>query len=398
MNKKVIIIISAVLAALLVFGSVFAIVLGVRNKNAVVSCENITMDEGVTAFFLSYYKSQFLSSLRRGGVDAYDTDSFWEREFYSGKTYGEYYLESAEKYLREISSAAYLFDEVTSLTGEDKRKIENTLYEVLDYKADGSRAKFDEQTAEFGFDYSDFEKAAKILYKAQSLRTVLFGAEGEKLEANYTAYSSYIEEYYALYSHVKLLFIRTEDRFLLDADGNRVPDASGNDTLVELSETQKAERQNTIATVRAAISAAASGADGAMTPTMFDNLLSLHGEGDADMNASGYYFFEVAEYTESFAEAFPDIVARSYSMPVGSYAEGAVDFGVCFIYKCENTSMAYTDTAVDGCFSDFFSDAADYIFARSIEEAKTKCEIKSDRFAELSPLTIPANSSLVPKF
>ena len=398
MNKIVIIIISAVLAALLVFGSVFAIVLGVRNKNAVVSCDSITMDDGVTAFFLSYYKSQFLSSLRRGGVDAYDTDSFWEREYYAGKTYGEYYLESAEKYLREIASAAYLFDELTSLTKADKNKIENTLYEVLDYKADGSRAKFDEQTAEFGFDYSDFEKAAKILYKAQSLRSVAFGADGEKLESNYTAYSNYIEEYYALYSHVKLLFIRTEDRFLLDADGNRVPDASGNDTLVELSEAQKAERQKTIADIRAAISAASSGADGAMTPTMFDNLLSQVGEGDKDMDTPGYYFFEVAEYTESFAEAFPEIVAKSYSMPIGGYAEVATDFGVCFIYKYERGTAAYTDTSVDGCFSDFFSDVADYIFARSIEETKAKCEIKADKLATISPLTIPANSSLVPKF
>lgn len=398
-KKRIIIIgVSAVLAAIIIFAAVFGIILGVQSRRAVISCDGVTMDEGTTAFFMSYYKSRFLSSLTGSGVNAYDTEDFWNREYYSGITYGEHYEKSARKYIGEICAAAALFDELTKLSKADKERIDTVISEVLDYKADGSRAKFDEQTAEFGFDYSDFEKGAKLLYKAQAVRAYAFGKDGERLESLSAEYRTYIEEYYALYSRVKLLFIRTEDRFLLDADGKRVPDADGNDTLVDLSDEQRAQRQQTIAKIRGAIAAAESGADGAMNPIMFDTLLSECGEGDADMNESGYYFFDQSDYTAAFSEEFADIVKKSYMMKVGEYAELPTEFGVCFIYKCENKAGAYKNTAPDGCFSDFYSDAADYIFAKSVEEIRAHSRINEERFAALDILKIPANSSFVPKF
>ena len=398
-RKKIIIIcVSAFLAAVIILGTVLGIMIGVRNKRAVISCDGVSMDEGTSAFFLSYYKTRFLSSLRASGIEAYDTEDFWNSEFGTDTTYGEYYKTSAKKYLTEVCAAAALYDSLISLSRTDKENIKSVVDEVLDYKADGSREKFDELVAEYGFDCDDFENATKLLYKAQSVRGAAFGVNGERVEANYADYTNYISDYYGLYSRVKLLFIRTGDRFLLDADGKRVQDSSGNDTLVELSDSEKAERQSTIARIRTAIEAAKNGADGAMTSVMFDNFLSQHGEGDEDMNASGYYFFNEAEYTAEFAEEFPDIVEKAYTMRVGEYAEVSTDFGVCFIYKCERAGSAYADTSVGGCFSDFYSDVADYIFAAMVEELRLSAVMNEERFASLDALKIPANSSYVPKF
>ena len=397
-GRIILIAVSALLAFFILAGVVLGIAVGVRNRRAVVAYDGVRMDEGVTAFFLSYYKSIFLSSLRTSGIDAYDTEDFWDDIFYSDTTYGQYYEQNAKKYISEICAAASLFDELSSLSRTDKENIDKVVAEVIEYKADGSRDRFNELAAEYGFDYSDFKEAARLLYKAQSARVGAFGKNGERLESLSDEYYDYIEEYYSLYSRVKLLFIRTETKFLLDADGNRVIGKDGNDSLVSLSDDEKAERQSILATIRAAISAAKAGADGAMNPIMFDNLLTKHGEGDADMNSSGYYFFSEADYTADFAEAFPEIVETACSMKVGEYAEVATDFGFCFIYKCDPALAAYTNTAVDGCFSDFYSDAADYIFAKSVESMRVDVLINDEGFAALNPLKIPANSSLVPKF
>ena len=135
-----------------------------------------------------------------------------------------------------------------------------------------------------------------------------------------------------------------------------------------------------------------------MSPTLFDNYLEKHGNGDVTMNASGYYFYTQAEYTEEFYTAFPQIVETSMSMDMESYAELAVDFGVCFIYKYENDARAYASSSASGCFSDFYSDAADFLFAKSVEEIVSKVVFNDSKYSEIELGKIAANSIFVPRF
>ena len=390
-KKLLIIIISAFLAIAVIAGSVAAIV---RNKNAVVHYEGVTMNDGVANFFVSYYKSTFLTALKNSGTDAYDTEEFWNSEYYSGTTYGAYFSVYAERYLTEIVASNYLFDKYSSLTSADKDKIDATVKEVLTYKANGSKDSFNEIAKDYGFDFSDFKTATKMLYKAQNMRKVVFGTEGEKM----VQFEDECEDYLENYSHVKLLFIRTQTKFMLDADGNRVQGDDGNDTLIPLNEEEKAERAQLINKIRDAIKGKENNADVQMTEEMFNSYLEKNGEGDKDMNASGYYFFSEAEYTEQFGTRFPDIVATATSMDMYGYAEVATDFGVCFIYKYANTAGAYKNPSPDGCFSDFYSNAAEFLFARSIEETITDVEVNKDKIAEIDFAKIKSNSVYVPRF
>lgn len=393
-NKILITFVCIFVSVAVILGSLFAIVIGVKNANAVVSYEGITMDEGVASFFVSYYKSRFLSALNSSGTSAYDTEEFWNTEYHNDVTYGQYFQHYAKEYIAEIVAANYLFNKYSSLSSSDREAINTTIEEVLTYKAEGSKDYFNEQTAAYGFDFSDFKDATKMMYKSQKVRSVVFGENGEKL----TAFPEECEQYFSNYSHVKLLFIRTEDKFLLDADGNRVPDEDGNDSLVPLTDAEKAEKQTVIAGIRDAIAAFNNGGDLQMSPALFDNYLEKHGNGDADMNDSGYYFYSEAEYTEEFYTEFPSIVDTAMSMQRDSYAEVSVDFGVCFIYKYENTSSAYKNSTANACLSDFYSDAADFLFAKSIESAASDVKFNEDKYSALEFLKIEANSVFVPRF
>ena len=393
-KKPIILLISVFLILAVVAASVAAIVIGVKNKNAVVRYEGAAMDEGVANFFVSHYKSTFLDALKDSGTEAYDTEEFWNSEYYSGTTYAQYFSIYAERYLTEIIAANYLFDKYSSLKKSDKEKINYTIDEVLTFKADGSKEKFNEITADYGFDFSDFKEASKMLYKAQNMRKVVFGADGEKM----VNFEEECEDYLENYSHVKLLFIRTETKFLLDADGNRVLDDDGNDTLVPLNDEEKAQRGELIKKIRDAIEGKKTNADIQMTPDMFNSFLENNGEGDEDMNASGYYFFGEAEYTQQFQARFPDIVSGAASMNNGEYKEVKTDFGVCFIYKYENTPSAYKNPTVDGCFSDFYANAAEFLFALSIEEVIGDITVNKDKVEKIDFVNIKSNSVYVPRF
>ncbi len=382
------------LSIAVVLGAVFAIILGSKKKNAVVYYEGVTMNEGVASFFASYYKSKFLSALNNSGTPAYDTEEFWASTYQGDVTYGEYFEFYVKEYIADVIAANYLFNKYSSLKSSDRQAINNTIDEVLTYKAEDSKDVFNKETEGYGFDFADFKEATKMMYKSQKVRSVVFGENGEKLGA----FPEECDQYFSNYSHVKLLFIRTEDKFLLDADGNRVPDELGNDSLVPLSDAEKAEKQRVIAEIRAAITAFNEGGDLQMSPTLFDNYLEKHGNGDATMNSSGYYFYTQAEYTEEFYTAFPKIVETSMSMDKDSYAEVAVAFGVCFIYKYENADREYASSSASACFSDFYSDAADFLFAKSVEEIVTNVVFNDSKYSEIEFEKIAANSIFVPRF
>ncbi len=390
-KKFLLIIICIFLSLVLIFGVVLGIIIGVKNANAVFSYDGTTLDGEEANFFASYYKYSFIA--RYASVGAEDSRSFWSSPYDADTTYGELLERETEEYLRSVTVAYYLFNKFASFTDEDERKIKVAVKEVLDYKANGSEEKFNSLTSEYGFDYESFSSSVQILYKTLSVKNAIYGEDGK----NMLSFPAECNKYFDTYSRVKLLFIRTEDKFLLDAEGNRVLDDEGNDTLVLLTDSEKERRQETIAEIRDAIRAYEEDGDSQMSPTYFNVLLSEHDEGDASMRSSGYYFSPESEYTTEFAEAFPDIVEKSISMERETYAEVAFDGGVCFIYKCENEEGAYLDNEEGSCFSDFFPLAASASFRDAVNEIAPDVKV-SDKFSDIDLIGLPYNYIFVPKF
>lgn len=398
-KKLLITIVCIFLAVVLIFGATLGIILGIRNAKALVRLKSVRISEGEAYFLLAKYKRDFLIKHH-----SYGSDEFWEKQYDEKRTYADLLREESERYLREIAIRCYLFDTLFDFEGIDEIEAKRAVIEILNYRSEGSIEKFDSTAAAYGFTYEDFSSAAILLYKAEAVQSRVFGSDGSGVLSS--EFKSDCDEYFENYSHVKLLFIRTEDKFELDENGNRVVDEeTGYDKLVELSEAEKAERAATVSEIRAKIEAKKNNTAGVkMSREHFDYLLSAVGEGDPSRNTTGYYFSPYSDFSADFVTN-PDgttsedrlaIVKEAITMQSGSFSECAFDGGVCFIYKYENTAGAYTDTE-DACFSDFASLAATAAFSKMVSELYEDVKIK-ERYYEIDLVALPGDNPFVPRF
>ena len=395
-KRALIIFVAAFLSLALVLGATLGIISMVKKAGSVVSYEGITMNKQVASFFVSRFKVEYISALRSSGVNASDTEAFWSLKDDTGVTYADKFRTLAEQYLKEVVASAYLFDRYAKLNKEDKENIKSTCRDVLEYQANGNEEEFDERAARFGFDYDSFCDAVELLYKSVNSYNVIYGTDGSGIYSDNASCEKYLSEY----SHVQFIFIRTEQKLTTDVDGKTV--------LVDLTESEKAERLALIDSLSRAIDAAETNDDGQMTPAMFEIYLDgKYNDGDTSMNATGYYLHENAETTVEFAEAFPEVVKTALEMEKGQFGKVVTTVidddnligmdSVCFIYKYEPASGAYKIPALERWFSDFYSDAAERMFVESvsalIKDAKT-----TDKLVELDIVAIPKNTEFVPRF
>ena len=383
------------LALVFVFGIVLGIITAVKNANAVVKYEGLTMDKETASFFVTYYKYRYMSILSSLGVEnVEDTPGFWNKIYKKEEvSYGELLKKSTEQYIRQIMVANYLYDNYERLSADDRDIINTAVRDLLTYKANGNKDIFNSEVSKYGFDYSSLRDTVTMLYKANTAQNVIYGNDGSNLKN----FPELANEYLAEYTHVKLLFIRTETTFVLDKDGNRIVGDDGNDQTRLLTDSEKAERQSLITDIRGYIDARESGGDIQMGEEMFDYYLEKHDEGDKDMHADGYYFHKNSEFTSEFSEVFKNIVDKSYTMQIGSYDEVDVGFGVCFIYKYEPTANVYASTLAEACFTDFYSDAAGVIFEKTLTELSTDV-VLTEKFKKIDLIALPYHYDYLPSF
>lgn len=399
-NKIVLIIICIFVISVLILGITLGIILGVRNRNAALSYEGVRIGVGECAFLASVCKSEFLNAYAAEGAE--DTSSFWNSKHEGGDTYAALLRTGTENYIKEILIKNYLFERFCTLDDMDEISVKRAVKEILEFRAGGSEEKFNEIYKDYGFDFEDLRSASYLLYKAGCVADRIYGEGG----ANMQSFTEECDEFFEGYSHVKLLFIRTENKFLLDEDGNRVINENGEDTLVALTSDEMAQRQQLISEIRESIQAYEDKTDGLrMTPEYFNLLLTEHGEGDPNRNSDGYYFSEASSFTLDFIsneDGTVDsdrsaIVKSSLSMEENGYAELSYSGGVCFIYKYANKDRAYTDTDEGGFFSDFYSLASEAAFSDALEELIPMVKV-NDKFSRIDPISVPYREIFTPKF
>ncbi|MBR7116440.1 MAG: hypothetical protein IKC87_01870 [Clostridia bacterium] len=366
-NTKLIlpVVICSLLAVLIVFGSVMGIIALVKELGSVVSYGGITVDRGVASYLVSTFKSN-----------------------YSGDD--DKYSEALDKYIRSVVSAAYLFDKTVGLTAEDREWIDTNTREILDYRAENNVSRFNEISKNMGFTYGDFRAATELLYKARTAEEAIYGVGGSKLSGASNA--KYCEDYLATYSHVKVIFIRTEDKFLLDDKGNRVPDGDGNDTLIDLTDRECQLVQDDIARIKLLIDNIKSDGDEQMSEAAFENYYSKYNDDPAN-RVNGYYFKDGTSVTEQFREEYPNMIDTALSMEIGEFDVSRDGETVCVIYKYAPTPLAYAASSVEHFFTDFYSGASAYYFAESLELLSGDVNVK-DGFREIAFSRLEANPYL----
>lgn len=379
-------------AIVLIFGVVLGIVSSMKRAKAAVSYRDEIMDKEVASFFATLYKYEYMSALRKAGAYPEDTYAFWNKDSGNGKSYGEMLVEGTRGYMAQILVTNYLYDKYAELTSAERELISEAAENTLNDKAGGSKGKFNEEASIFGFSYSAFREATEMLYKAAMAESVFCGENGENMQSQ----TELVKEYISEYSHVKLLFIRTDKTYVLDEDGNRVTLDGGSYQMRELSEKEKEERALLIEEIDSLIAAIGTG-EMAMSKDTFDYYVSEYDEGDPNMHSSGYYFHPDADFSIAYDENFEEITDKVYATSVGGFSKAEEDFGVCYIYKYEPTSADIEVDALKNCFADFYTNLAGEFFAETLAELMDEVEY-SDIFDEVDVLDLPYNYDFIPVF
>ena len=384
-SKKVFIIFTAIfLGCVLLVGIIFGTIAIVRNARSVMIYKGVYLEEGVANYLSALYKYDFMSALLKSGVECYDVEDFWQSDAGDGKTYGDILADNTEKYIKSVMVGSYLFDKNTKLTKGDKSAIEKAINEVLDYRADGSKNRFNEIGETMGFDFDDFKAAAELLYKSQMAHTVIFGYDGASLSSG--DFSSECEDYFVNnYSRVRIMIIRTDGEMVIDPD-------TGKEVLAKYDDAQKAEAIEKIEDIRAKI------ADGRMDEEAFLWHIQNEYPTNSVNDTEGYYFSSNSAYSINFAdEGAPEVVKLALSGDVGKFYECELDIGTCFIYKTELQAGAYSRYTISHFFEDFYKNAAPYIYEKSVDVYISDVTVK-DKYNRDYVISQPYNLKLAIKF
>lgn len=368
-NRTLFVIVSAFLALLLVFGGTLITITAVKNAKFVASYDGFGMDEKTANYFASVYKESFMK-----GTGWRDTPEFWaSKPEGDEKTYGEYLEEGYLQFVKELLVANSLFTSVGSFGDEATRAIEDSVSFVLDgNELRGSEAAFNAAVEKYGFDLDSFRAAAELMYRYRNARDSIYGASGELV--GYDGLNAYLETY----TYAEIIFINDE----------KLASQSGGVLVSE-------QAKKLSSAIKIYGETEGKGA-GSVTDAMFESYKEYNTIFASELPDCGYYLNAKSEFTIEVgnltgAPHIHDAFKRALEMPVGDYAEIDYDGGVCFIHKKAVANGAYSDSENERFFTDFSSDAADYLYSQALAASADKVKIK-DALLAIDIISIPYNS------
>ena len=390
-NRFLLIFVCIFLSVVTVFGATLGIIMAVRNSNTIVRYDSTRLFYGEVAYLASVFKSDYMSTLVSKGVeDVRDTGTFWSSESERpGKTQGDLLREAFYEYISGIAIKNSLYLNSERFTNSKKREIRDMLDLRLSYLYINSKSDFNEMSDRLGFDYDSMLEGSYYLYKADKAFSMIYGTDG----LNLLNFSSECDKYLDTYSHVALIFLKSERINVLDENGNVTYDDDGEIITRPLTEAERAEREQNAQKLRTYINNLKDDKSGAITPETFELYMREHSDTDPSYVNRGYYFHPSAEMTAQFYEVYPEVVERSLEMEIGEYAEVECSDGVCFIYRYDVAKDAYRDTS-NVFFSDFCIDGANWCFGENIKELSGEVSF-SEEFYSIDIVKIPANSKYV---
>lgn len=140
-----------------------------------------TFTENMFELLLSRVKG----NLARSGYDVTGS-TLWDTVITSdGTVYDQYIRQLTLQDAKEYLVAARLFDELGMVfTKSDEEKIQKDIQEMIDQRADGSNASFNQLLSAYGANIDILRALYVLEAKYAAVRIQLYGAEGEKIADN----------------------------------------------------------------------------------------------------------------------------------------------------------------------------------------------------------------------
>ena len=354
----------------------------------VLSYNGLHLREGVFNYLYSFFRYKIPASM----TEFSDTDAFWHliREE-DGLTNEEYYGQIALDLVYQTLACARIYDRNATLGADERSEMKTAIDEVvsLSYKGGGSRKSFNENAEKFGFTYRDFVDATTILYKATRLEAALFGENGGKLSEKHL--QTYLTEKYC---HVIIIFVRTENKFVINDAGEYVPDGNGGYETEPLTPEELAAQQAKIQTVKDAV------ADGTTKEEFSQLLLKNNDDADAHKRLGSYYFSEGNAYTQAYEEVFPTVKETALSLDIGEVGIATSSVGTHIIYRTEVGDAPYNDPQFEQFFEDMRSRAIVYLYQKILKEGVEGIKVKNQAYLDALSFgdTQPNNALMIAYF
>lgn len=385
-KNKMLVTVAILLACVLLFCAVMGVIAIVRNMSVAMSCDGVYMDIGEATYLAATFKSMFIN---RYGLA--DTAQFWASRYSAEQTWGELLQQKTEEYLRQLTFGARLYDSIATMSRDNEKMIEEQLVSMLEVQR-SSAAFIDSQADVSGYDFDDMVDASIILYKSYLAKRLLFGDQGAMLEnLAYSEQAYYREEvesfFSSQYRYVNIAYIRLESEIDFDDGGNYSPGNDGTIEMRPLTDEEKAERTALVAEVKDKISA------GSFTSDELAKIIKQYNK-NYEYSTTGYYFAMTSSATVDYnARISSDVVTKVFEMSEGDFAVVEDSNMAYIIYRGAHTSAhAFEDLKFSDFFGDFYSDAADYIYASLLDEGMTEVEVK-DKYYEINVLSLKPNTS-----
>ena len=108
-NRFLLVVVRVLIAIVLGLGGIYLLALGIRSARALVVSHSITVDLGTVNYLSAYFKMIYIEELNADGVEAEDTEEFWNSLAPDGRSYGEHFEEDFRLYLAALLSNADIY-------------------------------------------------------------------------------------------------------------------------------------------------------------------------------------------------------------------------------------------------------------------------------------------------
>jgi len=211
--------------------------------------------ENMFVFWLSRYKAQFIYAYGASVKETYgvsSVDAFLALKDESGKTYDEIMTEYLYENTITYLIADYLFDKHgLSLTDEEKKEISDTVDELREELASGSKSEFNALLAGYGFNTKTLEACYTLEKKTEKLENYLFSAGGPRAitTADVDAW------YRANYQRMEQICIFINSKPDTADDGSFITDSDGHVVYRDMSAAETTAARERVSEAMAKLSA-----------------------------------------------------------------------------------------------------------------------------------------------
>ena len=209
-------------------------------KQTAMTCGDTEITEGMYSYWLSAYKTNFVYTYGGGS----DSAELWRSEAPGGQSYADYAEERIRTTVRNFAIAVEQFRVLgLKIDSSVSAQVNDDINEKLEYA--GSRPALNSDLSRYGINIDGLKDIYIAEEKWQAVYDYYFGTSGiERLS------DVQLSEFYkSNYSLLGLVTLYTENKAVRDGNGAYVYDKSGNITVSEMTDEEKAAKQTTAADV-----------------------------------------------------------------------------------------------------------------------------------------------------